>query len=55
MTYDEVIAIVGGEGNLLSESRDKGTEFYKVMYYYTGEGDLGVNASFMFQGNKLQN
>ena len=55
MTYDEVVAIVGGEGNLISESGDKGTEFYTVMYDYTGEGDLGANASFMFQGNKLQN
>ena len=55
MTYDEVVAIVGGEGNLISESGDKGTDFYTVMYDYTGEGDLGANASFMFQGNKLQN
>ena len=47
MTYDEVVAIVGGEGNLISESGDKGTEFYTVMYDYTGEGDLGANASFI--------
>ncbi|MCQ6275792.1 DUF3862 domain-containing protein [Bacillus sp. V3B] len=54
MTYEEVIQIVGGEGNLLSESGEKGTEFYTVMYEYKGEGDLGANANFMFQGNKLQ-
>ena len=55
MSYDEVVDIVGGEGNLIFESGNKGTEFYTVMYDYTSEGDLGANTSFMFQGNKLQN
>jgi hypothetical protein len=55
MTYEEVIAIIGGEGNLLSESGEKGTELYTVMYDYKGEGDLGANANFMYQGGKLQN
>ena len=55
MTYDEVVAIVGGEGNLLSETGEKGSEFYTVMYDYKGEGDFGANANFMFQANKLQN
>ncbi len=55
MTYEEVAANIGGEGNLLSESGEKGTDFYTVMYDYKGEGDFGANANFMFQGGKLQN
>jgi hypothetical protein len=55
MTYEEVVEIIGGEGDLLSESGDKGTELHTVMYMYTGEGDLGANANFMFQNNKLEN
>lgn len=55
MTYEEVTAIIGGEGNMLSETGEKGTDFYTVMYDYKGEGDLGANANFMFQDGKLQN
>ncbi|MGG3888610.1 DUF3862 domain-containing protein [Metabacillus fastidiosus] len=55
MTYDEVVKIVGGEGNMLSESGDEGTDFYTIMYDYRGEGDFGANANFTFQGGKLQN
>lgn len=55
MTYDEVVNIIGGEGNLLSESGEKGTDMHTVMYEYSGEGDLGANASFMFQGGELVN
>jgi hypothetical protein len=55
MTYEEVVAILGGEGNMLSETGEKGTDFYTIMYEYSGEGDLGANANFMFQGGKLQN
>lgn len=55
MTYEEVVKIIGGDGNLLSESGEKGTEYYTVMYEYSGEGDLGANANFTFQNDKLQN
>lgn len=55
MTLEEVIAIVGGEGEIVSESGEKGSEFHTVMYSYTGKGSLGANVSLMFQGNKLQN
>jgi hypothetical protein len=55
MSYEEVVAIIGGEGNLLSESGEKGSEFYTVMYDYKGEGSFGANANFMFQSGKLQN
>lgn len=55
MTYEEVTAIIDGEGNMLSETGEKGTQYYTVMYDYKGEGDLGANANFMFQDGKLQN
>lgn len=55
MTYEEVVKIIGGEGNMLSESGDKGTDFHTAIYDYKGEGDFGANANFTFQGGKLQN
>jgi outer membrane protein assembly factor BamE (lipoprotein component of BamABCDE complex) len=55
MTYEEVVTVVGGEGNMLSETGEKGTDFYTIMYDYKGKGDLGANANFTFQGGKLQN
>lgn len=54
MTYEEIVEIIGGEGELLSETGEKGTQFYTVMYSYQGSG-LGANATFMFQANKLEN
>ncbi|MBU8919439.1 DUF3862 domain-containing protein [Bacillus sp. FJAT-29953] len=55
MTLEEVIAIVGGEGEIISESGEKGTQFHTIMYSYPGKGSIGANVSLMFQGNKLQN
>lgn len=55
MTTEEVFAIVGGEGEIQSETGEVGTDFYTVMYSYPGESGLGSNVSFMFQGDKLQN
>ncbi|MEK4718164.1 DUF3862 domain-containing protein [Priestia sp. FSL W8-0524] len=55
MSYEEVSKIVGGEGEVASESGEKGTSLHTVMISYTGEGDLGANASLMFQGDKLMN
>lgn len=54
MTTEEVFTIVGGEGEIQSETGEAGTDFYTVMYSYPGEGGLGSNVSFMFQGDKLQ-
>ncbi|WP_346206778.1 DUF3862 domain-containing protein [Caldifermentibacillus hisashii] len=55
MTYEEVTQLLGGEGEILSETGDKGTEFYTVIYSYPGKGDLGANVTLTFQGDKLQN
>lgn len=54
MSYEEVAKIIGSEGELLSEVGSKGEQFHTVMYMYTGEGDLGANANFTFQNNKLE-
>ncbi|HDR8302792.1 TPA: DUF3862 domain-containing protein [Bacillus cereus] len=51
MTYDEVKAIIGSEGELQSESEVAG--YKTVMYMFKGEGGLGANATMMFQNNEL--
>jgi len=53
MTLEEVIAIVGGEGEIISESGQKGSQFHTIMYSYKGN-TLVSSVSLMFQGNKLQ-
>lgn len=55
MTYEQVTQIIGGPGEILSESGEKGTEYYTVMYQYEGIGSLGANSNLMFQGGKLIN
>ncbi|EOA3902559.1 MULTISPECIES: hypothetical protein [Bacillus cereus group] len=55
MTYEQVKDIIGSDGTILSESGEKGTEFYTIMYKWEGEGSIGANANFMFQNNKLMN
>ncbi|MBO8164712.1 MAG: hypothetical protein H0Z34_13505 [Brevibacillus sp.] len=53
MTYEEVVQIVGGEGELLSETGTPGDPSHTVMYMWEGEGDIGANANAMFQGGKM--
>lgn len=56
MSYEEVVAIVGGSGIVTSETGKAGGEDYTVMYSFEGEKQGGYgnpNASLMFQGNKL--
>jgi predicted Zn-dependent peptidase len=54
MTVEEVVKIIGGEGEIMSEVGEKGTSLYTVMYKYDGESGLGSNANVTFQGGKLQ-
>jgi hypothetical protein len=53
MTYEQVVQTIGVEGELMSESGDKGTQYYTVMYKWNGSGNLGANANAMFQGGKM--
>lgn len=51
MTYDEVVSIIGGEGEILSQTDlGLGSEYNSVMYEWQGEGGIGANANVMFQG-----
>lgn len=54
MTLEEVIEVVGGEGEIISESGEKGTDLHTVVYSYNGD-NLASNVTLMFQGNKLMN
>lgn len=53
MTYEEVVAIIGGEGDVMSEVGEKGTAYYTIMYMYEGEKGIGANANLTFQDGKL--
>lgn len=55
MSYKECTVIIGGPGEVVSESGSPGDQFYTVMYQYKGDGELGANANLMFQGDKLAN
>jgi hypothetical protein len=55
MTYEEVVKIIGAEGNLVSESGEKGTPYHTAIYEFEGDGSFGANANFTFQGGKLIN
>ncbi|TBX84264.1 DUF3862 domain-containing protein [Bacillus cereus] len=55
MSYDEVKAIIGSDGEVLSESGQSGEQFHTIMYKWDGEKGFGANANFMFQEGKLQN
>lgn len=47
MAVEEVIDILGGEGEALSEAENM------VVYNYKGTGGSGANAVIAFQGGKL--
>ena len=51
MTYEEVVTIIGGEGELSSQVEIAGID--TKMYMWQGEGSFGANANATFQNNKL--
>lgn len=53
MTYEEVVGIIGEEGELLSEVGEKGSQFYTCVYLWYGDGQIGANANILFQNNAL--
>ncbi|MDR9792745.1 DUF3862 domain-containing protein [Aeribacillus pallidus] len=55
MTYEEVVKIIGSEGEVMSETGEAGTDLHTIIYSWDGEGEIGANANFTFQGGKLQN
>lgn len=54
MTYEEVVEIVGSEGEIMSEVGDPKDELYTFVVMWEGEGQLGANANFTFQGGKME-
>ena len=58
MTYEEAVKIIGGNGDVMSESGTPGgtgMDIHIVMYTFEGESGLGANANLTFQDNKLEN
>lgn len=59
MTYNEVVSIIGGEGELLSQVNIAGDDELDIpgydtrIYMWEGEGSIGANANVTFQNNKL--
>lgn len=51
MSLAEAVAIIGSEGELMSENEMAGTR--TVMIQWEGEGGFGANANAMFQNDKL--
>ncbi|PAW37877.1 hypothetical protein CKQ70_30525 [Bacillus toyonensis] len=52
MSYEEVVKIIGAEGELQSESTVG--EYTSKLYTWKGEGGLGANANITFSNNKVQ-
>lgn len=53
MTTEQVFEIIGGEGELTSQTGEEGSQYHTVTYTYYGENGMGANAILMFQGGKL--
>lgn len=53
MSYKDIVVIIGGEGEMLSEVGLPGEELYTVIYTYVGKGNKGANASFVFLNDVL--
>ena len=54
MTYEQVVGIMGGEGQQLSESTyndSNGNPVTLKIYYWEGQGETGANVSITFQGD----
>ena len=51
MTYEEAVAIIGGEGELSSQVDVAG--YNTIIYIWEGEGSIGANANVTFQNNSL--
>lgn len=54
MTYEEVVAIVGAEGTVISETGVAGDPYHTIMYEFETDGILS-SSTMMFQGGKLAN
>ena len=53
MTYQQVVDLVGGPGEVLSEVDIGSDEYFTRMYSWDGEGTSGANAIITVQGGKV--
>lgn len=53
MTYDEVVEIVGTDGELSTSVDMFGSELKTEMYVWRGNGSIGSNANVTFQGGTV--
>lgn len=53
MTYDEVIKIVGGPGEIAADADIGAIEYQTSLITWEGEGSLGANANVTIQGGKV--
>ncbi len=51
MTYEQVVAIIGEEGTVLSESEISNIK--TIIYSWYGKGSIGANANITFQNGKV--
>lgn len=51
MSYEQATEIIGGPGEVISESDMAG--YRTVMFQYEGERGFGANANLMFQNGKM--
>ncbi|WP_230633119.1 DUF3862 domain-containing protein [Paenibacillus athensensis] len=54
MTYKEIIKIVGGKGETITETGEEGSDLHGIGVMYRGKGEVGASATFIFVGDKLQ-
>nr|WP_122013414.1 DUF3862 domain-containing protein [Maliibacterium massiliense] len=55
MQYDQVKAILGAEGELISESCPSSSKTYVTMYMWLGNGAMGSNVTCTFEDGRLTN
>lgn len=51
MSYEQVVAIVGGQGQVMAQTDLAG--YSTIIYMWDGEGMLGANANVMFQNGAM--
>lgn len=54
MTYNEVTELIGSDGTLFTETGEKGSIFYTVVYTYEGVGQADATVSLTFQGENIE-
>lgn len=54
MSYDEVVDIIGSEGEVNAETGKEGDDMHVVIYSWKGKGEVGANAIITFSNGEMQ-